>query len=191
MARSKNGWIRINRDILNSTIWNAPEPFTYRDAWIDLILMVNFEDREIVTRHGTVVKIPRGATFTSLQELSDRWHWSKGRTQRYIKLLKNLKMVTADGTADGTLLSLVNYDKFQGARYADGTANDTADGPSDGPADGPRIKKEKEREEGKNTRRRARTPTLAEKMAAIEERRQRLIREEQERLKGEQQNDGD
>lgn len=185
------GWIKLNRSILDSKIWNSNEPFDMRSAWIDLILMANYEDKTLITRHKTVIQVKRGSLFTSVQHLADRWKWSPGRVKRFIKLLKTLEMVTADGLADGTLVTLVNYSKYQDGRRADGLADGPTDGPSDGLADGPRLKKERNKE-GKNARAaRPHNPTMAEKMAAIEERRQRLIREEQERLKGEQQNDGD
>ena len=175
------GWIKLNRSILDSKIWDSNEPFDMRSAWIDLILMANYEDKTLITRHKTVIQVKRGSLFTSVQHLADRWKWSPGRVKRFIKLLKTLEMVTADGLADGTLVTLVNYSKYQDWRRADGLADGLSDGPADGPADGPRLKKEKEYKEGKNAR--AAHPhhkTLAEKLAAIEERRQRLEREEQE-----------
>lgn len=147
MAKSKKdpGWIMLGRSILDSEIWNSSEPFDYRSAWIDLILMVNYEDKQFITRHNEVIDIKRGSTFTSIQHLCDRWRWSKGKVRRYITLLKKLGMIEFCGSADGTLLTLVNYRKFQDRRHTDGPA----DGPPDGPADGPRLKEYKERKERK------------------------------------------
>ena len=143
MAKSKKdpGWIMLGRSILDSEIWNSSEPFDYRSAWIDLILMVNYEDKQFITRHNEVIDIKRGSTFTSIQHLCDRWRWSKGKVRRYITLLKKLGMIEFCGSADGTLLTLVNYRKFQDPRHTDG--------PADGPADGPRLKEYKERKERK------------------------------------------
>ena len=158
MAKKKDtGWIRLSRSILDSEIWRDDEPFDYRSAWIDLILMMNFEDKTFVTRHNAIIDIKRGSTFTSIQHLSDRWHWSRGKVRRYITLLKKLGMIEFCGTADGTLLTLVNYRKYQDVRRTDGSA--------DGSADGSRlnnIKNEKER------KRRASAPVpLSEQIEAM------------------------
>ena len=178
MAKSKDpGWVKISRSILNNPIWTSPEPFSIRDAWIDLILMANFEDKEIMTRHGKTIKIPRGSTFTSIKHLADRWHWSPNKVRRQIERLNRLGMVTISGTADGTLLTLVKYRDFQDGRRADGTPNGTADGT----ADGTRLKKEKKE---KNEKKRASAPTfsggrpvsVADTVAALE----KWAREEKE-----------
>jgi hypothetical protein len=40
------GWIAIDRKLLDSLIWNDDEPFNKRAAWIDLLMMANYEDTE-------------------------------------------------------------------------------------------------------------------------------------------------
>lgn len=188
MAKNDNGWVKIYRSLFDNPLWTK-EPFTRGQAWVDLIMMVNHEDGEFINHQGNAVKVPRGSCFTSIQKLADRWHWSPNKVRRYIGTLTDMQMVKQTGEPTGTLLSLVKYDDFQGGRRTGGTT----DGRTDGRTDGTRTRSNKEIEEEKNTRvgarQHRRNPTMAEKMAAIEERRQRLIREEQERLKGEQ-NDG-
>lgn len=133
MASNKDkGWIKLSRGLLESAVWSSPEPFTLRDAWIDILLMVNFEDKEIMTRHGDVIKVPRGATFTSIQHLADRWHWSPNKVRRQTEKLKKLGMIDLNGTADGTLLSVVKYRDFQDGRRADGTTGGTSGGTTGG-----------------------------------------------------------
>lgn len=155
------GWIKLSRSLLDNTIWNTPEPFTIRDAWIDLLLSVNFEDKEILTKHGKVMKIPRGSMFTSIQHLADRWHWSPNKVRRQTEMLKKLKMITMSGTPDGTLLTIVKYRNFQDGRRTDGIA----DGTSDGTTDGTRLKKEKKE---KKERSRSAPASLEERFAGIE-----------------------
>ena len=161
MAKKDNGWIRLSRSILDSEIWRDDEPFDYRSAWIDLILMVNFEDKTFITRHNAIIDIKRGSVFTSIQHLSDRWHWSKGKVRRYITLLKKLGMIEFCGTADGTLLTLVNYRKYQDVRHTDGSP----DGSPDGSAGGSRLNKVKNEKERKK---RAGAPvSMSETMEAL------------------------
>lgn len=153
------GWIKIHRSILDNAIWASSEPFSIRDAWIDLLLSVNFEDKEILTKHGKVIKIPRGSMFTSIQHLADRWHWSVNKVRRRTEMLKNMGMIEIFGTPDGTLLTVVKYRDFQDGRRTDGTP----DGTSDGTTDGTRLKNIKN---VKNERRKA-PASLEEKFEAI------------------------
>lgn len=135
MAKSKKnsaGWVVLSRSLLNSNIWKMDEPHNYKSAWIDLILMVNHEDGEIITRKGEVIKVPRGSTFTSIRKLAERWGWSAGKVLRYLETLSEAQMITQTGTHSGTLLSLVNYSNYQGRRNTDGHADGNADGNAGG-----------------------------------------------------------
>lgn len=166
MAKSKKdkkGWIVLSRSLLDSAIWNTDEPHNDKSAWIDLLLMVNHEDGQVITRKGEVIKVPRGSTFTSIRKLSERWGWSKGKVLRYIKTLTEAQMVTQVGITSGTLLSLVNYDNFQGRRDTDGYA----DGYADGNAGGTRTTMNNNEQQRKNKRASA-PPSLEDKFAAIE-----------------------
>ena len=121
------GWVKISRSLLDSDIWNIDEPHNARSAWIDLILMMNFEDKTFITKHNTIITVKRGSTFTSIQHLADRWRWSKARVRRFITLLKKLGMIEYFGTPDGTTISLVKYRDFQDARHTDESADESAD----------------------------------------------------------------
>lgn len=116
MAKKKDrGWIKIYRQIESSDIWNLDEPFGVRSAWIDLILMVNHEDRTILI-NGRPQKIAVGQKWTSVRTLAARWHWSKDRVMRYTKMLEKLGMITLEKTSNGTLLTVINYESFQSGR---------------------------------------------------------------------------
>lgn len=155
------GWIKLSRKLLDSAIWNANEPFTIRDAWIDLLLSVNYEDREMFTKHGKIIKIPRGSMFTSIKHLADRWHWSPNKVRRYIGKLTGEHMAHIVGTADGTLLTIEKYRDFQDGWRTDGTA----DGRTDGTADGTRLKNNKNKKKERSV---CAPASLEEKYAAIE-----------------------
>ena len=129
MAKSKKdkaGWIVLSRSLLESSIWTTDEPHNTKSAWIDLLLMVNHEDGEIITRFGKVVKIPRGSTFTSIRKLAERWKWSDTKVRRYLDTLTGAHMIEHSGDQTGTLISLVNYENFQGQRRALDRALDRA-----------------------------------------------------------------
>ena len=114
--KDKSGWVVLSRSILTNYLWTSDVPFDDRSAWIDLILLANREDGAFQVRSGEVIKVPRGSHFTSIRKLAERWHWSKDRVNRFLATLTATQMVTQTRTPTGTLLSLVNYDNFQGRR---------------------------------------------------------------------------
>ena len=109
------GWVKIHRSILDNAIWDSDQPFDKRSAWVDLILNANYEDGKVFTKTG-VVDVPRGSIYTSIRHLSDRWKWSKGKVENFLRTLMRTQMVTLTGTPAGTLISLINYGKFNTAK---------------------------------------------------------------------------
>lgn len=134
MAKKQNkGFIKIYRSIEDNPIWKSEERFSRRDAWIDLLLMANHEQRTVII-NGEEIIVNRGQRFTSLDNLANRWHWNDRKTVlRYLRLLEKLGMLTRCATHRGTLLTIVNYDKFQGG----GTPDATPDAPSGALSDAP------------------------------------------------------
>lgn len=111
------GWIKVYRTIQDNPIW-LDEPFTKAQAWVDLLLLANHEGDETGRyRKGTVY---RGKEF-----LSKRWKWSRNKVTRFYDYLEKNGMITQyrtqGGTHNGTLVTIVNYDKYQKRN----TQNDT------------------------------------------------------------------
>ena len=107
------GWIRIYRQLQECEIWTKNQPFDMRSAWIDLLLFANHEDKQIVFDYKPMV-IKRGQYLTSVRQLSARWKWDKERTLKYLRLLEQLGMITKDSNNRRTLLTIENYEKYQG-----------------------------------------------------------------------------
>ena len=105
------GWIRLHRKIQETKLWESDEPYDMKSAWVDLLLMVNYEDQKFIL-NKRVITIKRGQTFTSIRKLSQRWHWGVKRTMAYLKLLEDLEMATVKATPEGTLITLVNYSVY-------------------------------------------------------------------------------
>ena len=112
------GWIKLHRKITEHWIWQDPEKLR---AWIDLLLMVNHEDKSI-PYNGKIITIRRGQKLTSIYKLADRWGWSRLRVHRYLELLKADGMCHTDVTTSGTIITIDNWDLYQIVR----TTNDTA-----------------------------------------------------------------
>ena len=115
-------------------MWQSDDPFDIRSAWIDILLSVNHENKKINVGRS-VVTIHAGQMWTSYVKLANRWNWSRERVYRYIKMLKMDGMIYVDGTSNGTLLTVVNYDNFAYHGNADETTDETANKTSGETAD--------------------------------------------------------
>lgn len=63
-----NGFIPLAKQIQNHWLW-TDKPFARGQAWIDLIIMANFEDRQIISK-GVIVKVERGQVFRTVDRKS-------------------------------------------------------------------------------------------------------------------------
>jgi len=118
---SSKNWFRVYRDLLSEDLWTS-EPFTTGQAWIDLIGMANYADTERIHK-GRLQSIKRGEIYTSIRYLAERWHWSKEKTARTLKTFEKAKMLTINSNTNRTVLTLENYDKYQGGRDTKPTTN--------------------------------------------------------------------
>lgn len=107
----KYGFIKIYRDIQDHYLWSE-KPFDRGRAFIDLLILANHSDKKIMI-NGSLKTIKRGQLFTSRKKLAERWGWSTKKVDGFIKLLETDKMVTAEGTAEGTTLTVENYSFYQ------------------------------------------------------------------------------
>lgn len=120
------GWIRLYRSSFNNRLYFS-EPFTRWQAWCDLLLLANHKSGRFRVR-GILVEVLRGQTGFSSVELSDRWRWSRGKVNRFLVELKNEQQIVQQKSNVTTLISIVNYDKYQ----TDGTLNGTDNGTLNG-----------------------------------------------------------
>lgn len=155
------GWIKLNRQVQDHWIWSNHE---YAYAWIDLLLLVNHENKKIMI-NGIPTIIKRGQTLTSIKKLAARWGWSRNTVYRYLKALERDKMITRVGTSNGTTLTIENYGKFQDKGNTNGTPNGTPNGTSSGTPGGTQTRKKKNEKEIKESS----SPTSNEVVAAEED----------------------
>lgn len=105
-----NGFIPLAKQIQNHWLW-TDKPFARGQAWIDLIIMANFEDRQIISK-GVIVKVERGQVFRTVKFLSERWGWTPKKVRKFIEALEGEHMVTSKGLSNGTLITIENYAKW-------------------------------------------------------------------------------
>ena len=117
------GFIKLYRDIRDHWVWNE-RPFSRGQAWIDLLLMVNHEEKT-VSFDGHPVKVGRGQKVTSLDKLAKRWGWSRAKVRRFFNDLESEQMLTTKRNTRGTTVTVVNYGFYQGTRNTKRNTDDT------------------------------------------------------------------
>lgn len=106
------GHISIDRKIFSHPLWKENRPRTKFEAWLDLIQLVSFKDKNKAIINNTVVKWNRGQYPISYAFLSNRWLWSVKRVRTYLQLLKDEKQIETNSIGQITILSLINYELY-------------------------------------------------------------------------------
>lgn len=105
------GWVSVHRQIQEHWLW-AEKPFSKGQAWIDMLMLANHEDKEILFgRKVTTVKT--GSFITSEVKLSERWGWSRQKVRDFLFLLANEKMITKISDNKKTTIFIDNYAVYQ------------------------------------------------------------------------------
>jgi len=147
------GWIKLHRKIQDSWIWEEKEPYDKRSAWVDLLLSVNHADKKLLF-NGEVITVERGQILTSIRALSNRWQWSINKVYRFLKLLEGDGMLRRESDSNRTLLTVVNYEIYQGAGYTDeNSGGNTKETAADTGSETKQEEKKEKKEEGKKKER--------------------------------------
>lgn len=140
-------WIKVYRKIRETAIWNNNEPFDYRSAWIDLIMEANVKPNTFIYK-GQTITVKRGEYYTSVRKLSNRWHWSKDKVNRFLKILIKLDMIRKHKDIRcATLLTIVNYSDYQNVADSNKDRHKDTHKDSDKDTGKSLYKKDKERKE--------------------------------------------
>lgn len=119
------GWIRLSRSIQDHWLWED-EPFDKARAWIDLLMLANYEDKKIAYK-GEIITCKRGDVNLSLLYLADRWKWSTWKVRNFIDLLEKDEMITTNRTTHRTTITIVNYGFYQDLPTTKRTTKHTTD----------------------------------------------------------------
>jgi len=107
------GYIKLYRKIRDNSFYKEKRRFSKLEAWIDLLLKANHKEAKILV-DLKVVKISKGQVFTSQLGLSQEWRWAIGSVNTFLKFLKAETQIDYKGENKYTLISILNWDKYQG-----------------------------------------------------------------------------
>jgi hypothetical protein len=124
----KGGFIAISRAAWDHYAFKD-EPMSMREAWFWMLAQAAWKPTKIRTPHG-IVELQRGQFTHSLRHMAKTFGWSVGRVRRVLDGYSSEHMLvletdTAVNTAQ-CVVTICNYDKYQGGETATDTATDTA-----------------------------------------------------------------
>lgn len=105
------GYIYLHKQLLDHWLWQD-KPFSKGQAWIDLLLLANYEDKKTMHR-GRLITCKRGTVNLSIMELSKRWGWHWKTTKKFILEMERDNMCTLKCTTECTTITIEKYDDFQ------------------------------------------------------------------------------
>jgi len=117
-----NGWIKLHRKITDNGFYFS-EAFSRGQAWIDLLLLAN-HTKNFFFKRGIKVEVLKGQTGYDVETLSQRWMWSRSKTERFLMALETEQQIVRQKSNVTTLISIVNYELYQ----AEDNPNDKANG---------------------------------------------------------------
>lgn len=96
-----SGWIKLHRKIRASDLWPVTRPYSELEAWLDLLLTVDYSGEEI------------GTCRVTIRELAKRWNWQKDKVHRFLKTLTVRQQMRQKRDKNETLLAVENWDLYQ------------------------------------------------------------------------------
>lgn len=113
------GYIKLWRCIEDNEYYLL-EKFTKGQAWIDLILLANHQDKLIDVR-GNEVLVKRGFVGRSEESLAKRWKWSRDKVRRFKEALKTRQQIRQHKSSVLSQIEILNYELYQPDKTTDKT----------------------------------------------------------------------
>lgn len=104
-----SGWIKLQRDIMDHWIAQDAE---YLSVWIRMLSEANFESRTLMF-NGQVISVGRGQLIFGLKTYSEKTKMTEMRLRTLLSLLEKNQMINRVKNSKYSLISIVNYDKYQ------------------------------------------------------------------------------
>jgi hypothetical protein len=105
------GWLKLQRKYRDSDLWLC-EKFTRGQAWVDLLMLANYE-KSFFYKRGIKIDVMPGQIARSEKELSSRWKWSRTKVRNFLKQLEKEQQIEQQLTNVTQIVTIVNFDKYQ------------------------------------------------------------------------------
>lgn len=115
------GWIKVYREIENHWISKDLRRLGW---WIYLLYKASYEDNKVLVG-SRLIELKRGQLIISLSALEKRFEASRPTVLKFLELLEQEKMVTRCVYQKVTILTICNYDDYQGVGQKEVTNMET------------------------------------------------------------------
>src|SRR5271168_4956525 len=125
------GYVLISRGLLTHPRFKPAGAFTNAEAWLWMINAAAFKPHSVVAMTGRqrrTIELRRGQFSHSVRFLANAWSWSPGRVQRFLDALQTDTAINTQADTGQTVISLCNYEAYQGAADATDTQTGTRSG---------------------------------------------------------------
>jgi hypothetical protein len=128
MEPKETGYIKIWRSIFSDELYDDPRiKHNIISAWYDLLLLANWSDSD----YGDRV-IRRGQVARSKKFLAMRWRVNEKTVSKWLQRYKMQGKIVIDSTRGGTLITILNYAKYQGSEGVDDSEGGAQSGAESG-----------------------------------------------------------
>lgn len=123
---AQDTFIKVYRKCRSNPLFQE-RPYDKWHAWE--YLLINAQAKPKDTRlKGKTYHLKRGQLIRGRDNLAEIFGWSRGKIDRFLGTLNDTQMCTLNGTPGGTLITIVNYNKYQDKQPPNDTPDDTPDG---------------------------------------------------------------
>lgn len=114
------GWIKLHRKSYDNFLYKTNKPHTRREAWEDMLMLVNFEDSPVLFGNE-VIECKRGQSLRSLESWGKVFNWEKTKVKRFFQLLNKMQMIVTENVHKTTRITICKYEDYQGDRNPNAT----------------------------------------------------------------------
>jgi hypothetical protein len=108
------GFIKLHRGWRETDGLMPSKEFSDFEAWLWILENAAWKDGHRFNAKGELVPIERGQMHVSIRSLQTAFGWSKSRVERFLERLKTVAKVSIKAGQSGTILTVCNYEKYQG-----------------------------------------------------------------------------
>lgn len=105
------GYVYLDRHIQEGWLWEE-KPFSKGQAWIDLILLANYEDKKMPYK-DKIITCKRGTVNLSVLYLANRWGWDRRTVNKFLKQLQDGGSIKYKPSRYRTTIFIINYELYQ------------------------------------------------------------------------------
>lgn len=136
-------FIPISRKLFKHGFWLEQRTYSRFEAWLDMIAQARYLDTEVQQLMGSaIIRWGRGQLIASLRFVSERWGWSRSKSDRFMRLLEAEGMITrrSQGGNGYMVITICNYESYNTIRESDEQLLNNTWLAAEQPAENPRDK---------------------------------------------------